>query len=190
MSDSDGEQISSEVSVPTQKKKTIYDHFLTFNEVKDKLLTLQSEFNEKELEFEQERKEYNIAHKKLIKEYNSTFNRFSSKYIIEQNKKLAKKSNKRGGFTNAKPVPAKLRKYLGLEEDEEKTRPEITSLLSKKFKADGFKQEGGKTVISSKKIAKQLGVQKDFEIEFKSLQTFIKKFYDEEKELLSNITDI
>ena len=69
-----------------------------------------------------------------------------------------------------------------MDDDIEMTRPEVMSKLNAKFTEEGFRD--GKTVtISSSKVAKRLGCNKGFTIEFSGFQSFLKKFYDEEKSL-------
>ena len=86
------------------------------------------------------------------------------------------------------PVPLKLRKYLGIDDDALLTRPQVYSKLNTKLKEQGFKNpdNGKETIISKTKDAKALGVPKGFTFTIQEGQTFLKKFYDEEKEQIAS----
>ena len=147
------------------------------------LTELHTDFMEKEREFEKVRKDYYSERKRLTKECELQYKKMSKQVVskLSKGKKKSSTGNK-GGFTKLQPVPKKLKKFLDIEEDE-LTRPEVSKRLHQKFKDLGFKNNEDKkiTVIKDKKIAKQLGVEKDFEITFATFQTFLAKFYNEEK---------
>lgn len=169
-------------------KSTKVDYLKLFEEhsiLMDKLGELYTNFMEKEKDFEKVRKEYYSERKRLTKECEAHYKKMSKKVVskLSKGKKGSKSSaTKSGGFTKPQPVPKKLKKFLEIDEDE-LPRPEVSKRLHAKFKDLGFKDGADKkvTVISDKKVAKQLGVEHNFEITFATFQTFLAKFYNDEK---------
>jgi hypothetical protein len=75
------------------------------------------------------------------------------------------------------PVPPKLIKYLSLDNDVLMSRPKLGSLLYQKFKSENL--TNGQNITLDKNTAKIFGKEKDYEFNFKQMQTFIKEIYDE-----------
>ena len=179
---------SSAETISTKKKLSSLDFFSAYQEKLVDYQDLMTTFQDAEKTFEQQKKHYLSDKKKMEKEMNTIFQKLSKKMTTEQGKRKKRTGNSNGGFCKSGPVPKKLVKYLGIDEDIEMTRPQITKLLNAKFKEDGFKTDDGskKTVINTSKAAKKLGVNKGHTIEWKKLQTFIATYYNEEKSANSN----
>lgn len=94
-----------------------------------------------------------------------------------QKEKPKRRGNKDGGFNKELPVPPKLVKYLGLDNDVKMSRPKVMSMLNNKFKEDGLK-DGQKTTLN-KDVAKILGQKTGRTIEFTEFQSFLKEFYED-----------
>jgi len=150
----------------------------------------EAKFNEKQKEFDQVQKEFNTTYRKNMRELSNYIKRFDKHYRAQEGKKKARKTGNagKGGFNKPVAVPEKLRDFIGIGEDELKTRPEVTKLLNAKFAELGLVEE---RVEDNKKTniiklngsaLKALGVaKKDSEILKKDIQTFIAKFYHEAK---------
>ena len=99
----------------------------------------------------------------------------------EAKKKIRKKKNPNsaasGGIGKQYPIPPILTKYLELDEKQELSRIEISTLLHKKFHTDNLKN--GQITTLDKNAAELLGKKENREIKFGEVQTFIKEFYDE-----------
>lgn len=148
----------------------------------EKLIELTNDFTEKEKDFEKIRKDYNTERKKVLKELESHYKKMSKQTLSKLGKKQSKGGGS-GGFNKPTPVPKVLKNFLEIDEDE-LPRPKVASLLHQKFKDLGYKDNDDKklTIIKDKKVAKLLGVEKNFEITFASFQKFLAKFYNAEKE--------
>ena len=179
---------SSSETTSTKKKLSSLDVFSSYQEKLSDYQDLMTTFQDAEKTFDQQKKNYLADKKKMEKEMNTIFQKLSKKMTNEQGKRKKKTGNSNGGFCKSGPVPKKLVNYLGIDENIEMTRPQITKLLNAKFKEDNFKTDDGtkKTVINKSKAAKQLGVQKGHTIEWRKLQTFIAIYYNEEKANNSN----
>ena len=92
-------------------------------------------------------------------------------------KKPKRKGTSSSGFNKEGPVPPKLIKYLDLDNEIQMSRPKIVSLLYTKFKNDNLTT--GQNIIFDKNTAKFFGKDKDYELNFKQIQTFLKEIYDE-----------
>ena len=149
--------------------------------------TVNKSFGDTKKEYDQKFKELNTEMKRVTKQYSMILKKLNKEIHSLVKRPRKKKSGEPSGLMKLQPVPAKLRKYLGLE-DEPLARPTIHKLLNAKFKENGFK-DGKITVINKKKDAKALGVQQGHTIEFHEMQTFIKKFYDETKSATSSSTN-
>jgi hypothetical protein len=150
----------------------------------------EAKFNEKQKEFDQVQKEFNTTYRKNMRELSNYIKRFDKHYRAQEGKKKARKTGNagKGGFNKPVAVPEKLRNFIGIDEDELKTRPEITKLLNAKFAELGLVEErvedNKKTNIIKLNASamKTLGVaKKDSEILKKDIQSFIAKFYHEAK---------
>lgn len=172
------------------KKKKLNAHELYSELTKHitQITEAESSFVEKEREFEKEYKEYKAAHKKSMREIDSLMKRFEKAFNAEVSKKKPRKTENagKGGFNKQTDVPEVLRKYIGIDEDEKKSRPEITKLLNAKFSEAGLmktkKDDNGKeikVIILDKSTAKKLGRKENDEIRNKDIQTFIAQFYRE-----------
>ncbi len=150
----------------------------------------EAKFNEKQKEFAQVQKEFNTTYRKNMRELSNYIKRFDKHYRAQEGKKKVRKTGNagKGGFNKPVAVPEKLRNFIGIGEDELKTRPEVTKLLNAKFAELGLVEErvedNKKTNIIklNSSAQKALGVaKKDSEILKKDIQTFIAKFYHESK---------
>nr|QFG74676.1 MAG: hypothetical protein [Megaviridae environmental sample] len=146
--------------------------------------TVNKSFGDAKKEHDQKFKELNTEMKRVTKQYSMLLKKLNKEIHSLVKRPRKKKSGEPSGLMKLQPVPAKLRKYLGLE-DEPLARPTIHKLLNAKFKENGFKN-GKITVINKKKDAKALSVQQGYTIEFHEMQTFIKKFYDEVKQPIAS----
>ena len=111
----------------------------------------------------------------------SRINALLSKSIEEGIKFGSKKPKRKGtsssGFNKEGPVPPKLIKYLELDDGIQMSRPKLGSLLYNKFKSDNL--TNGQNITFDKDTAKFFGKNKDYELNFKQFQTFLKEIYDE-----------
>ncbi len=146
-------------------------------------------FLEKEKEFEKEQKEHKSNHKKTMREIENLMKRFEKALNSEISKKKPRKTENagKGGFNKQTDVPEVLRKYIGINKDELKSRPEITKLLNAKFSEAGLMttekdEESGKEIkmiVLDKATAKKLNRKEGDKIRNKDIQTFIAQFYRE-----------
>ncbi len=150
----------------------------------------EAKFNEKQKEFDQIQKEFNTTYRKNMRELSSYIKRFDKHYRAQEGKKKARKTGNagKGGFNKPVAVPEKLRTFIGIGDDELKTRPEVTKLLNAKFAELGLIEErvedNKKTNIIKldSSAQKKLGIaKKESEILKKDIQSFIAKFYHEAK---------
>ncbi len=177
------------------KKKTklsVEDMFIDINKQLTLLDEAETEFLEKEKEFEKDKKEHVIYRKKIMRLVNGYY-----KQIEKEHKALAGKKKKprktenagKGGFNKLADVPQILRNYIGID-DEQMSRPQVTKLLNQKFSESGLmktkKDDNGKeikVIILDKTAAKKLKLTEGHEIRNRDIQTFIAKFYKEDKEI-------
>ena len=99
------------------------------------------------------------------------------KGIKEGKIKPKRKGNSSSGFNKEGPVPPKLIKYLDIDDEIHMSRPKVVHLLYTKFKNDNLTT--GQNIIFDKNTAKFFGKDKDYELNFKQIQTFLKEIYDE-----------
>ena len=92
-------------------------------------------------------------------------------------KKPKRKGTSSSGFNKEGPVPPKLIKYLALDDEIQMSRPKVGSLLYQKFKADNL--TNGQNITFDKDTSKFFSKNKDYELNFKQFQTFLKEIYDE-----------
>ena len=92
------------------------------------------------------------------------------------------------GFNDQVYVPELLRTFIGINDDEKKSRPEITKLLNAKFSEYGLfkieKNEDGKdikVIIFDKSTATKLNLQEGAKVLYKNIQRFITQFYKDEE---------
>jgi len=94
--------------------------------------------------------------------------------------KIKKKRENNGkGINEARPVPNKLTKYLGLKEDVLLARTKVHSLFSDKIIEDGLKKD--KHIEVTSKFAKYFGTEKiktGDTFEAKGLHTLLKLIYE------------
>ena len=150
----------------------------------DELTQLTADFkkNENEHKLIQENLNKNEkAHSEIVKQL-SRIVLLLGKSHDEELKRLLKakpkrKGNNSSGFNKETPVPPKLIKYLSLDNDVQMSRPKVVSLLYQKFKSENL--TSGQNITLDKNTAKIFGKEKDYEFNFKQIQTFIKEIYDE-----------
>ena len=196
--ESDDESASGSEEETTQtedkkKQKKLTAHEL-YNEISQRfsmVVKADEAFVEKEKEFEREQKEFNSSHKKIMREIDGFMKRFEKAFIAEVGKKKKPRKTEnagKGGFNKQTDVPEILRKYIGIDEDDKKSRPEVTKLLNEMFKVAGLmktKKDDNdkeiKVIILDKATAKKLKRSEGDEIRNKDIQTFIAQFYHEAK---------
>jgi hypothetical protein len=105
-----------------------------------------------------------------------------SKSIKKLQKQQRKKSTnrKKGGFTQAKPVPVKLCKFLGIPVDSELPRSEVTSKCYTEFKSRKM-NIGDRKYKFDKDSAKVFGAEKGEEFHIHSFQGILAKLYNDAK---------
>lgn len=181
----------SEVLVDDKKKK------LTTPELISELVSLvqayesnNETFNEKFKQFESDKKEHDSSEKKIMRNINNIITRINKVIVHEHSKKKPRNTTNagKGGFNKPLPVPEVLRKFIGINEDELMSRPQVTKLLNQKFQElDLMKKEKDdndkviKIIILDKATAKKLHRTNGDKIRTKDIQTFISQFYHEEK---------
>jgi len=174
----DEEKDNSKKSVKEKKVKK------TWQENIDELTQLTADFkkNENEHKLIQENLHKNEkAHNELVKQLARSVS-LLAKFHDEEIKRVLKekpkrKGNNSSGFNKETPVPPKLIKYLSLDNDVQMSRPKVVSLLYQKFKSENL--TSGQNITLDKTTAKIFGKEKDYEFNFKQIQTFIKEIYDE-----------
>jgi hypothetical protein len=172
-----------------QKKLNAHELYTELSQRITQITETEAAFLEKEKEFEREQKEYNSTHKKLMRDLENLMKRFEKAFNHEVSKKKPRKTENagKGGFNKQTDVPEVLRKYIGINADEKKSRPEVTKLLNAKFSEANLMttkkdEESGKeikVIILDKATAKKLGRKEGDEIRNKDIQTFIAQFYRE-----------
>ena len=185
----DNETDTETKSEKTDKKKlNAHELFSELSKRFTQIAEADIAFQEKEKEFEKEQKEFKINHKKNMKEIEALMKRFEKAFNSEVSKKKPRKTENagKGGFNKPTDVPEVLRKYIGIEKDELKSRPEVTKLLNAKFSEAGLmktkKDENDKEIkiiVLDKATAKKLNRKEGDEIRNKDIQTFIAQFYRE-----------
>lgn len=172
-----------------QKKHTTHELYTEISNRFSILIKADEAFIEKEKEFEKEQKEFNSSRKKIMREIDGIMKRFEKALVSEIGKKKKPRKTEnagKGGFNKQADVPELLRNYIGLDEDDKKSRPEITRLLNEKFKEAGLmttkKDENDKEIKIiklDKNTAKKLKRKEGDEFRSKDIQTFIAQFYRE-----------
>ena len=180
---------TSDDETTTKKKLNAHDLYTELSHRIAQLSETETTFNEKEKEFEREQKEYKLNHKKHMREIDNLMKRFEKAFNHEVSKKKPRKTENagKGGFNKQTDVPEVLRKYIGINADEKKSRPEVTKLLNAKFseanlmttKKDDESGKEIKVIILDKATDKKLGRKEGDEIRNKDIQTFIAQFYRE-----------
>ena len=165
------------------KKITFKKNYSTIEELFISRDELQEAINVKEKEILTLRNQK----KKINRKISSSFKNLSKIYEreIKEAKKGKRKLTKvnRGGFQKKRFIPDKLQNYIGKQIMEEKevnpfeaSLPEIFKVLNAAFKRDNLKVDRD-TIISTKKIAKQLGVELNKKILWKDHMPFIKSYF-------------
>jgi hypothetical protein len=180
LSDSDEEEEEHEAKKAAKEKKAKE----TFQELTAKLDELSISIKEVDATLNKMQKDLKDKDKErndLERQRNKILAMLSKTHDDEikkvQKEKSKRKGNKDGGFNKELPVPPKLVKYLGLNDDIKLARPKVMSLLNEKFVNDGLKN-GQKTTLDQK-TAKALGKEKGRVIDFTEFQSFLKEFYEE-----------
>lgn len=187
----------SEVLVDDKKKK------LTTPELLSELINLiesyeniNESFNEKFKQFESDKKEHDSAEKKIMRNINNVIARINKVVVHDYSKKKPRNTTNagKGGFNKPLPVPEILRKFIGINDDELMSRPQVTKLLNQKFQELELmkkeKDDNDKTIkiiILDKVTAKKLHRTNGDKIRTKDIQTFISQFYHEEKAKASTL---
>jgi hypothetical protein len=155
--------------------------------VKEKKVKKTKEENINELtqlivDFKKNESEYKLIQENFHKnekarsEIGKQLSRIVSLLQKSNDSKPKREGNNTSGFKET-PVPPKLIKYLSLDNDVLMSRPKLGSLLYQKFKSENL--TNGQNITLDKNTAKIFGKEKDYEFNFKQMQTFIKEIYDE-----------
>lgn len=156
--------------------------------VKEKKVKKTKEENINELtqlivDFKKNESEYKLIQENFHKnekarsEIGKQLSRIVSLLQKSNDSKPKREGNNNSGFNKETPVPPKLIKYLSLDNDVLMSRPKVGSLLYQKFKSENL--TNGQNITLDKNTAKIFGKEKDYEFNFKQMQTFIKEIYDE-----------
>ena len=127
-------------------------------------------------------KDFYKTFSKFLKSQETFMGRLVKMHQKSGSKKKRKQTENTGksGFNKPTPVPSAFAKYLDLDTETEMTRPQLVKILNQKFSEDGFKSDGH-VCISSKKIAKMFGVDKDHTFHAKDYHKFIASYYNSSK---------
>jgi len=165
-SHSESESEHSEEESHSVTSKVVEKEEKTFTEQYTDALTT---FQESLLQINKEFKALLVLNKKAFKE--------SSRR--KQKRKTNGEPRKPTGFLAPKPVPSKIRKYLGdIGSDEELSQNEISKRIHIKLKEDN-RVEGSKIYITNKIAMKTFGVDKDYETSFIDIKKIISRIYNE-----------
>ena len=176
-------KVNKKLKKKLMKKITFRKNYDTIDELFISRDKLQEIINIKEKELLLLRNQVKKFNKKIYSSYKnlSKIHERELKGARKEKRKLTKVN--RGGFQKKRSIPDKLQKYIGKEIMEEKNvnpneanLPEIFKVLNAAFKRDNLKVERD-TVISTKKIAKQLGVELNKKILWKDHMPFIKSYF-------------
>ena len=174
--DSDSDIVDDSSVTEKKTKKNFADEYVSLLDLRSKESDLGKLIREKEDEIRKIRSDL----KKNRREQNSIINKLGSVHNTEI--KVASKERRRrngnnvGGFNKQDKVPEILCSYLDLDKNTELKRSTVFHLLHEKFKSEDLKD--GQTTILNKKNAKALGYEDGHVIEFKSNQTFLASFYN------------
>ena len=181
MSDDEQQAESGDDSKKQTKEKKAKESFQELTTKLQQLTTQIKEVDHQLTEMEKSLKTKERERNDLERQRNKIYSLLDKTHEDEvkraQKEKPKRKGNKDGGFNKEQPVPPKLIKYLGLEDNVMMARPKVMSMLNNKFKEDGLK-EGQKTTLN-KNVAKVLGKEAGRVIEFTEFQSFLKEFYEE-----------
>jgi len=146
----------------------------SFAEFEEKFISIQNETKEAAKTFKNSLRE-------LKKEYRSFQVTLGKEYKrLNKLKRKTSSNRKKGGFTQAKPVPTKLCKYLGIPVDSELPRSEVTKKCYSEFKERKMNM-GGRKYKFDKETAKVFGTKKDEEFHIHSFQGLLAGLYNENK---------
>ena len=181
--ESENEELEDEESENVKKSVKEKKIKKTWQENIDELTQLTTDLKKNENEhklFQENLHKNEKTRGELIKQL-SRINALLSKSVEEGIKNGSKKPKRKGtsssGFNKEGPVPSKLIKYLNLDNEIQMARPKVGSLLYNKFKSDNL--TNGQNITFDKDTAKFFGKNKDYELNFKQFQTFLKEIYDE-----------
>jgi hypothetical protein len=173
----DEDKSEKKSSKEKKPKKTFQELAIEFDKVSIDIKNVETEITEIMKNLKAKEKQASDLERQRNKIYGQFGKSHEEEVKKAANEKPKRKGNKDGGFNKPKPVPPKLIKYLGLEDDVLMTRPKVFSLLNDKFKSDNLK-EGQITTLDAK-TAKILGKEKGRVIEFTACQSFLAEFYNE-----------
>ena len=164
------EESPVETTSQDKKKKLSFEDYVNDHMV---------EFNKFKSELEQaSMKDFYKSFTKFVKTQEAFMGR-----LVKLHEKTGRKTKRKhtentgkSGFNKPTPVPSAFLKYLELDEETEMTRPQLVKLLNVKFTDDGFKNDG-EVCLSSKKVAKMFGVDKDYTFHAKDYHKFIATYY-------------
>jgi chromatin remodeling complex protein RSC6 len=117
--------------------------------------------------------------KSLAKELMSEYRKDVKKAKRSKRSKSSSNPNKEpSGFNKPTPVPEKIREFLGLEEDAELPRTQVTKRLYDYIKDNGLQDESDKRTIKPNDELRELFDLEDGDtIEFKNFQSHMKRLY-------------
>lgn len=176
-------EVENKVKVTKEKKEK--KELKTVTELCDIYNNIHKQIQEKRTIIISHEKEISDLEKQLkgILSQINTSHMNEIKNIKKEHKISKRQGNPTGGFNKVILVPEPLRKLLKLEKNTELTRPQVIHLFHEELKNRGLKK--GQDATLDKKIVKDLGIDKSYEnteISFGEFQTFIAKFYNENKE--------
>jgi hypothetical protein len=172
----DEESENAKKSVKEKKIKKTWQE--NINKLTQLTIDLKKNENENKL-FQENLHKNEKTRSELIKEFlrvNALLPKSIEEGIKNASKKPKRKGTNSGGFKEG-PIPPKLIKYLNLDNEIQMARPKVGSLLYNKFKSDNL--TNGQNITFDKDTAKFFGKNKDYELNFKQFQTFLKEIYDE-----------
>lgn len=147
--------------------------------INKQMTLLEEEYKEKHDAFKKYESEYNKQKKALIQKQESNLKRIT-KYIKAPSKPRAPGTV--GGFNKPTPVPKVLCKYLELESDVLKSRPEVIQLLREKFDKEGYVDSKTKEIKLPNKLLSKFGHKNNYVFKGNRYTSFVKPIYDSEKE--------
>jgi len=176
--ESDDEQEDGDKKGKEKKqKKTFQELASEFEKISADIKTTENEINEVEKTLKEKEKKRLGLERERAKIYSQMGKTHEDEIKKALNTRPTRQGNRDGGFNKPMPVPPKLIKYLGLEDDIKMSRPKVMSMLNDKFKSEGLKE--GQTTTLDAKASKALGKDKGCVIEFTGFQSFLADFYKE-----------
>jgi hypothetical protein len=170
--DDDKESVKEEVSKVEASFNELNEKLNSFKEFTESLQKVTEELNNSIKAFKNMEKDM----KKMFREVQVNV----EKELKKSTKRKSKSASDRkpgGCVTKPNPVPSKIIKYLGLDEDTEMTRPEVTAKLYEEFKKRNL-GIGERKNKMDKDTAKLFDAKTGDEFHIHDFQGMLKKLYD------------